>query len=364
MNSLTAYQTIPNRRVISPNLQIYHYTADAMPAILDLTRKTLGNNGAIRKTTEFWHWKHQVNPFGQSYGLYAWDETEQMAIGLRVLMRWELKDPAGRIITAVRAVDTATHPAYQRQGIFSTLTQQAVSELTAAGVHLIFNTPNKFSLPGYLKMGWLMVEKWPMFIKVLKPIRFLKNIIRRASSAPSLPEFEKFFGPDIAPWDDFVNQYEAEIPAFLSCWESERKQTGLRTPRDLTYLHWRYGQHPHIRYGVYPLQDTGRLIGFAILRPNIRYGLKEIVLTEIFLQTPILKLGQRFFKSLIKQFKGDYIIAHFAAGTFERKLLRQHHFVRVPRQGMIFTVRPLGDTMRNVIQPEAWDLTLGDLELF
>ena len=55
---------------------------------------------------------------------------------------------------AVRAVDTATHPDFRGQGVFSALTLGALEELRSDGVAFVFNTPNERSRPGYLKMGW------------------------------------------------------------------------------------------------------------------------------------------------------------------------------------------------------------------
>jgi len=355
---------VANTQQVSSGLQIRLYTPEAISAILDLTQETLGNSGAVRKTEAFWHWKHETNPFGQSYGLFSWDELNSRLAGLRVLMRWRFNTPVGYQLQAVRAVDTATHPAYQRRGIFSTLTRQAVAELSEAGVHFIFNTPNQQSLPGYLKMGWQVVATWPIYIKLLRPVRMLAGLIRRSPAGPHLPAFEQYFGREVMNWETFTHQYAAKIPALLEAWEQERTQVGLRTPRELTYLQWRYGQHPHLQYGVYALEQAGDLSGFAILRPNFRYGFKEVVLTELFLKSPDLEFGRLFLNSLHWQLKADYIVAHFAQNTVERAWLGRNGFLRVPRRGMVFTVRPLNVLPQDVLQPATWDLSLGDLELF
>jgi GNAT superfamily N-acetyltransferase len=348
------------------DIAIYPYRPDVTPAILELLRITLGEAPNRRKTADFWHWKHQANTFGESYGLYAWSETQKVAVGLRVLMRWAFKTPGGQHVLAVRAVDTATHPNHQRLGIFATLTRQAVADLEQAGVHLIFNTPNQNSRPGYLKLGWQVVEKWPLFIKILRPIQMLSTLLRRRIAIPPATQFEQYFNQDIVPWAIFVSRYREVIPAVVSAWETNRCQVGLRTPRDLTYLQWRYGQHPHINYGVYALERGKELAGFAILRANLRYGCREIVLTEIFLREPSLNLGKLLLKNLYKQLKGDYMVAHFAQGTLERDMLRRTGFVQAPLQGIIFTVRPLNPLPQdtNALDPIAWDLALGDLEIF
>jgi GNAT superfamily N-acetyltransferase len=345
-------------------MRVCIYAADALPYLLTLLQTTLGNSGAVQKTADFWQWKHHANPFGASYGLYVWDETEQRAAGLRVLMRWAFRDKAGKALPAVRAVDTATHPAYQRQGIFSRLTKQAITELSAEGVACIFNTPNQKSLPGYLKMGWQVAAQWPLYIKPLRPLRMVWRRLRLQAASRTWP-FTAYFGTKILTWPAFVAAYGNQLPDFLATSEATRRQVGLRTSRTLEYLDWRYGQHPTVQYGVYAETTTAnQLVGFAILRPNARYGWQEIVLTELCLAGPDEATGRRLLRNLTRQLRGDYVIAHFAEATTERRLLRQSGFFRLPRQQMIFTVRPLQPGLEWLSQPAQWDLTLGDLEIF
>jgi len=325
---------------------------------------TLGNEGAVRKTEAFWRWKHEDNHFGSSYGLYAQDETQVLAVGLRVLMRWEFRTKDGQKLRAVRAVDTATHPAYQRLGIFSKLTRQAVDHLKQEGVDLIFNTPNAQSLPGYLKMGWQIVAKWPLYIRVLKPVRMVSRRLKSIPASQHIIKFDAFFAPGIMTWQAFAERYKRDIPALLLNWEQQRRQTGLRTLRDFDYIQWRYGRHPHLTYGFYAFERGNRLAGFAILRPNWRYGWQETVLAEMFLQQPDIKLGRCFLKNLSKQLRGDYLVTHVSAPTFEKALLRRAGFLKVPKQGMTFTVNPLSARSQSALAAAAWDLTLGDLEIF
>lgn len=345
-------------------LTIRPYQPDAIPALLALTQTTLGNAGAVRKTATFWQWKHQHNPFGQSFGVYTWDEERQIATGLRVLLRWQFCAPNGRIYHAVRAVDTATHPDYQRRGIFSILTRQAIADLTIEGVDFIYNTPNQKSLPGYLKMGWQVVASWPLYIKVLRPLRMLFKRLHR-TPADGTPKFGDYFGAGIMNWMDFIQSYGEQLAQFMSRWEAQRGHAGIRTRRTPSYLDWRYGQHPHIQYGVYTEADaTGQLLGFAILRPNLRYGWQESVLAELLLGEQTITFGAQFLHRLRKQLQSDYLIAHASPRTLEYQLLRRVGFLRAPRRGMIFTTRPLQDAMAAINQPANWDLTLGDLEIF
>src|SRR3954462_4949881 len=97
------------------DLAIAPYTTADEPAVLDLLRSSLGEGPAGTRTAEFFRWKHLANPFGPSFMLVARSDGE--IIGLRAFMRWRFS-AGGRDHAAVRAVDTATHPAHRGRGIF------------------------------------------------------------------------------------------------------------------------------------------------------------------------------------------------------------------------------------------------------
>lgn len=338
--------------------------------VLELLRASLGETAAARPTKEFWEWKHVKNPFGESYGIYAWDGERKIAAGLRALMRWRFNAPDGARVYAVRAVDTATHPDCQRKGIFSVLTKRAIEDLEKTGTGFIFNTPNEKSLPGYLKMGWKVVSVWPMYVRVIRPLKvasFFLGLIKPADK--DLPAWNSFFKEPVIPWREFEEKYGPELHGLVEESEEKRKKTGLRTPRSMAYLGWRYGGHPFITYGVYALGGREGLEGFAVLRPNMRFGLKEVVITEVFLKNWRKNEARRILRGVSSSLKSDYAICHFSDETIERDALSGAFFFRSPKTGMTFTVRQLGtsglsEAGADPTKAADWDLTLGDLEVF
>ena len=141
------------------------YREEDESAVLELLDASLGGGPVGRRPPSFFRWKHMSNPFGRSFMLVA--EDDGRIVGLRAFMRWRFQ-AGDRELLAVRAVDTATHPDYQGQGIFSRLTLAALDEL-GGQVDLVFNTPNEKSLPGYLKMGWRPVGQVPIRVRVRHP---------------------------------------------------------------------------------------------------------------------------------------------------------------------------------------------------
>nr|MDQ3958041.1 GNAT family N-acetyltransferase [Actinomycetota bacterium] len=148
-------------------LRVRPYTDADEPAVLELLQAAMGGGPAGARAPSFFRWKHLAGPFGRSFLILA--EDSDRVVGLRAFMRWRFTG-AGGTLDAVRAVDTATHPDYQGRGIFTRLTMEALDALRDE-VDLVFNTPNKLSLPGYLKMGWAVTGRVPISVRVRRPVR-------------------------------------------------------------------------------------------------------------------------------------------------------------------------------------------------
>ncbi|HXF74029.1 MAG TPA: GNAT family N-acetyltransferase, partial [Actinomycetota bacterium] len=152
--------------------------------VLALLLASLGPGPAGERSPAFFRWKHLANPFGTSFLLVA--EAGGRIIGLRAFLRWRF-ELDGREVRAVRAVDTATHPDHQGRGIFRRLTLEALDALRGEA-DLVFNTPNGKSLPGYLKMGWRVVGRVPVSLRVRRPLRLLRGSVgRREAGDPGPP---------------------------------------------------------------------------------------------------------------------------------------------------------------------------------
>ena len=203
------------------------------PAVLDLMRLSLGWRDGDPNEALF-PWKHRDNPFGPSP---AWVAVERdQVIGFRTFMRWEFED-AGRVVRAVRAVDTATHPQHQGRGIFKRLTLHAVDELRDEGVEFVFNTPNDQSRPGYLKMGWQVVGRLPV---VFRP-RSLASLplMARSRTAADLWSTPSTGG---SPAAEALAAVRIPAPAVGA------EGAGMRTHRTSDFWRWRYGlDHLHYR---------------------------------------------------------------------------------------------------------------------
>jgi GNAT superfamily N-acetyltransferase len=311
-------------------------TPDDDPAVLDLLRTSLGWRPEDDDEALF-VWKHRDNVFGRSPSWVA--VSDGAIVGYRTFMRWEFVGDDGAVVTAVRAVDTVTHPDFRGRGIFKTLTLQAVGELTLAGTGIVFNTPNDQSRPGYLRMGWSLVGRLPTGIVPAAPSS-VPTVLRARVPADlwSQPTRAGRPAPELLADGSAAAALLAHAP-----------HQGFRTRRTPEYLRWRT-QLPGLHYRVL-LAGRDPAEGGLVFRVRRRGPAVELVVVEELV--PDLRTGWRLLRRALEDTAADYAIGLRSAPA--------PGLLPLPGQGPLLTSRPLAAT------PPArgrWRLTLGDVELF
>jgi GNAT superfamily N-acetyltransferase len=344
----------------TPTIVIRGYQASDEDAVLALLRRTLGEGGSFERTAEFWRWKHLENAFGASQLLLA---TNQEVVGLRAFMRWGFNSPAGSL-RAVRAVDTATHPDYRRQGVFARLTQTSLDQARADGVHLIFNTPNPQSMAGYLKLGWHLIGRPRLLVRPLNPLGITRGLLLRSRAKLHAEDVPGFFRSPPRGMESLFEHGE-RVEQILT-FDDGLTAEGLRTARSLDFLRWRYANAPSLRY--FALWTGERpLTGLTIFRPSIRNGLREIMLCEFLIGYGAATHARDLIAQLSKMVRADYLVAAASPGSYHWGTLRRAGFIPLPeRFSPNFTCYPL-NWPADAPDPrrlQHWRLSLGDLEVF
>jgi GNAT superfamily N-acetyltransferase len=329
-----------------PTITIRPFAAGDEADVLELLDASLGGGPAGRRPPDFFRWKHLANPFGPSFMLVA--EADGRLAGLRAFMRWRFA-AGGKALRAVRAVDTATHPDYQGLGVFSRLTRAALEALDGE-VDLVFNTPNAKSGPGYLKLGWREVGRVPVAVRVRRPLRLLGA--RRLDPPPAPPVAAE-------PAARVLERGE-EVARLLA---REPAARGLATPRDLTYLRWRYGAAPLLDYRAVTEERGGELAGLALFRVRPRGGLWETTIAEV-LAGGDGRTARRLLRRVAAAAPVDHLTLHAPARSRLARAAAAGGFLRSPA-GIRLVVRPFHDGLRpDPTDLGAWALSLGDLEVF
>ncbi|MFL5820040.1 MAG: GNAT family N-acetyltransferase [Solirubrobacteraceae bacterium] len=334
----------------SPTIRPFREEDEA--GVLELLTAALGPGPLGHRSPAFFRWKHRIGPFGPSLMRVA--EAEGRIVGLRAFMRWRLRG-AARTLAAVRAVDTATDPDYQRTGVFSALTTGALEDLEE-DVALAFNTPNRRSLPGYLKLGWQVAGTVPVSIRVRRPIRFARGLasLNAGDPPPEPPPAARV--PTAA---DVLADRDA-ISLLLA--EAEAPRQRLATPRDPEYLVWRYASVPELDYRAVVEERGGRLCGLAIFRVRRRGPLWESTVAELIVRPGDRGVAGRLLVGVTRAAACDHVICAFPAGSAPARAAPRSGFLST-RRGVTLAVKPLRRTDPGPGRLSSWALSLGDLEL-
>lgn len=317
---------------VSEAFQVRPYRDEDLLEVLEVMRLSLGEPPGLARNEALFAWKHLENPFGRSLLLVA--EDDGRIAGFRAFMRWDLMATNGITLRCVRAVDTATHPDFQRRGIFRLLTMAGIELATEQGIDLIFNSPNEKSGAGYLTMGWQEIGTVGVMVRpglgLLRP--------QRREREPSPTEAE-------------LSVAAAGRTAALAV--AEREPVGLRTPRTAQYLRWRFESHPTSRYVLATASD-----GVAVGRVHNRKGRRELVISDL-----AGRGSHEAVSSLRASTRPDYTVAWFSDGVVERGQALRSGMIPVPGlRALTLMARPLRELPVDLAWKN-WDFSLGDLEL-
>jgi len=300
-----------------------------IPEIVKLLKLSLGES-LMPKSEEYWRWKHVNNPFGPSPVLLAMDGNK--LVGVRAFMRWEWRR-GNQIKKAVRAVDTATHPDYQGEGIFKKLTLSLVEECKKEGVDIIFNTPNEKSEPGYLKIGWLEAGRFPIGVAIKKPLSVFFQAIIGSRRHKEFISSESF---------------GLNIPASFAMNCDRNKYS---TNCSLDYFKWRYEKIPFINY--YSVSNQKAWVVFRLIKGR---GGTELRVVDVFGKKIHLK---QVLKNLFKFKEFDFM----SIDGFNMNLLPS--LIKLKSKiGPSVTVNELRKKNSEFVDFSRWTPTIGDLEVF
>ena len=290
-----------------------------IPQILNVLKLSLGETSS-QKTEDVWRYKHIDNPFGKSLVLVA--EEDNVIVGVRAFMRWKWQK-GKKIYSSFRAVDTATDPKFQGKGIFKKLTLKALNLGIEDGDDFVFNTPNEQSKPGYLKMGWEIVDRIPVDLAFLIPFGKINEIKSQKISVHSLEENSKY--------------------------NSEERV--IFTPKDSNFLEWRYKNCMLQDYLIFEQED---LFVAAYIKSHKYF--KELRISEFIGNTN----NPAALKQISNWAKKSKIFLITSSQTLFKPAVNR-------KIGPVLTLKNLNlsreelDCFSNISN---WSNSLGDLELF
>ena len=258
-------------------------------------------------------------------------EKDEKIVGVRAFMqwRWQINHTMWQ---AYRAVDTATHPDYQRQGIFKKLTLNALEQAGKQGDAFVFNTPNDNSRPGYLKMGWQAVGKLKLAI------------------VPVVFYFDYWFSKKKYIFD------ESNLSMLCHFHNAQLEKTGkLFTPKSVSYLQWRYKNNVMQDYKIFNHQNF--YVAYYIKKHRF---FKELRVVEI------IKNNKKNTNKTIKKLLVKAAVENrcLILTVSDKNLFKRQFYGSF---GPVLTFKNLTNQEKitqKALKIDNWHYNLGDLELF
>lgn len=254
-----------------------------------------------KKTKEWFLWKFRDNPFCES--IIACAEEHGVIAGC---VAYGMQDfwLNGKKIKAALSFETFVHPYYQGAGIFSKLIKLGEEEAKKKGIAFLLNFPNSNSLRGFVKSGWIQIDK-PEYQSLF---RFdVKNL-------SSIMDVKKGFSPNPSNLDKLTfnnNDFE------------QTKVESLNSVITSEYLKWRFFSFPVSEYAVVEYDDV-----YAIIRVGKRGKLTE---GQVLFINYSGKLNTRkFVKACRKVFDHDILSFSISRSNPVRKGLKKNLFLKVP----------------------------------
>lgn len=316
-------------------------------SIVNLLKIGLGDNNATR-SVEYWNWKHNNSFFGKSYVLLAYDNN--VLIGVRAFMRWNWI-LEGKQKSCVRAVDTVTHPDYQKQGLFKKLTLTLLDECFDKNIDFVFNTPNANSLPGYKKMGWKELGKMDLYVRSTNLYCLIKNRLVQSNLQQD----------KILKTHEYMNISQVELEYLVNQWSKESLHI-FKKDITIDYLKWRYADCPAYKYGFSSIKNGKGLIIFRVLKKG---RIRELRICDAFvLDNEEYKDFSSCIGKLLRIYNCD--VATLTIGAMEglKVIAKKSLFFNIGNKGLVFTLKSLNVNIDEYLDYRKWGWSSGDIEIF
>ncbi|MDC1080749.1 GNAT family N-acetyltransferase [Flavobacteriaceae bacterium] len=275
-----------------------------------------------KKTRDWFLWKFRDNPYGES--ILACAEVDGKIIGC-VAYGAQTFMIENETVKGAFAFENFVHPDYQGKGLFGDLITLSEKETKIRGIQILLVFPNKNSLRGYKKRGWIQENIIEYWLKPSNPLKIMFN----------LNNLKKTFEPSKSNLK-VLNLYG------LSLSEFHLKSKTFQAVVDLSYLKWRFYIYPVSKYIVVNNESF-----FSIAREGNRGVLKEVqVLYSISKNNENLDL-----KAMIREYriKNEFDLISFPVSKNNpiKKQFSSNFIFKVPNHTNMF-YKTLDDTTEHI----------------
>ncbi len=303
---------------------------------------------------KFWDWQYARNP---SWVYVLHDENGNIGGYYHVPTYPMLVN--GQIKTAGVIQDVAVVPEARGKGEFRKLAEFAHLDLPRRGVDFIYTYPNEKSIHTFLKYnGYKIVLDYDVYLLPLKP----KNVL---DAKMKIPIVNAWAGAVIKAFTSLKKIKVSGEAVPVTCFDDEHarlfaeKNAPVQRLRSAQYLNWRYFERPAGEHSAYFLRSEGKK-ALVVYKKDVLFGCPALLMMDF-------AGDARTLAGLVRQTAQNADLVFVAGKSALLAPLTAAGFVKVPAR---FNPRPLrhlvldfgaGDVVYN---PNAWELSLGDWDVF
>lgn len=241
--------------------------------------------------SSYWNWVHKNNPLGfhgEDGDIWIAEGSNGSIVGYYGTVRTPLWYFGRENVFAGQVTQLATHPDYQRQGIYKTLADQASLDAKENGFELLLGYPNANSFRASYSR-----RKRELFTRVLANdyhlILDVQSFVRTkhsralARAARSL-QIELRSSPKRTEKSSEASKDHELTEGFkedvYDVWTSVRGSYDIGTNRTKSYLEWRYHQNWE-SYKIVSAMKNGDTQGFVVYRLASKEGVATIKVADL-----------------------------------------------------------------------------------
>jgi predicted N-acetyltransferase YhbS len=320
--------------ISNPIIEIREYIEEDIPKIIKLNQEVFSSQEHfnIQRNEKWFKWKNLDSPFGKSLIVVAENENSEI-VGSRLFWPWEFQSRMTKL-KAYQPADTVVHPDFRGKGLFYKMTKKALELSKKENTDVIFNFPNKNSLPGYLNLGWSYVNKLEWFVKVKNPFYFF-NKNKKAKNLKDLNNF------------NLTLQKIGRIKEKISYDEK------LKTKKTEDFLKWRYLENPNYKYGLITVSEKRKTLN-AIFSINEMGNYRELFIVDIIGNFNLINNLVKEINYVSNEFKVSiiYILKNY---KFDKKSFYQRGYIKLKNKNLV--TLPLNLCLENKVKDyKNWEI--------
>lgn len=351
------------------SVQIRQYVPADRPDVLALDEVVWD-----RSMDESWFaWKYEENPYTPEPPVFVARANGQV-VGARPFMAFRLCI-GDAFVDALQPSDTMVHPEYRGQGIFTRMTETALTHYADREPQLCFNFPNEMAWPGYQGLGWRKVNEQTTYYRIQSPGSLssltLENGVARGVSRAAGHAAQTFltvWSQPVEIPDGYTVEREEGVPVEkLVALYQRQTPNEIHAYRDREYYEWRFDSPAWRRHTLFAYQNGERVVGTIV---RTRTTADDTTITQMADVVPLTG-GDRWADALTGLL-GQIVTAHSSSDIlvahdtpFSNGDLTSHGFLPDTRLPLslctdherTFAVRPLGDLSAADWHVNSYDLT-------